>query len=258
MDDLLADKTAVVTGGSSGLGRAISMRFADHGADVVVADVQSEPREGGLPTHRKIDDQTGSEASFSECDVTDKTDLEAAVAAADGFGGVDVMVNNAGIYWLKDFREVTEEDFERMTAINQKGTFFGAQVAAERMVDDGGGSIINMSSMAGIRGFPASSVYCMTKAAVKLLSYSLAAELGPYGVRVNAIHPGTIRTTMTEEDEPHLDGDDSVDEACEDIALRRIGAPDDVAKTALYLASDLGSYINGESIAVDGGMVNLG
>jgi NAD(P)-dependent dehydrogenase (short-subunit alcohol dehydrogenase family) len=144
-----------------------------------------------------------------------------------------------------------------MIGINQKGVFFGAQAAAERMVDAGGGCILNMSSLAGLRGFPTSSLYCMSKGAVRLFTYSLAAELGPAGVRVNAIHPGTIRTTMTTEDEPHV-GDDVESDPAEEIALREVGSPDDVADTALYLASDLGGYVTAESIAVDGGMANVG
>lgn len=247
-----------MTGASSGIGRAIATRFAEHGADVVVADVQSEPRGGGRPTHELIGEETTADATFVECDVTELADLEATMDAADGFGGVEIMVNNAGVYRLKEFLTVTEDDFDWMTGVNQKGVFFGAQAAAERMIGAGtGGCIVNMSSIAGIQGFPTSSLYCMTKGGVRLLTYSLAAELGSEGIRVNAIHPGTIRTSMTTEDEPHLEGEAEA-EARDDIALREIGEPGDVADAALYLASDLGGYVTGESITVDGGMVNVG
>lgn len=257
MGTLLEGRTAVVTGAASGIGRQIALTFAEEGADVVVADLQSEPREGGRPTHERIDDDSPGRAAYVECDVTDRDDLEAAVDGAESFGGLDVMVNNAGIYRRKDFFNVTEVDYERMVAVNQRGVFFGSQVAAERMRERGG-AIINMSSIAGITGFATSSLYCMTKGGVRLLTYSLADELGEYDIRVNAIHPGTIRTTMTVEDEPHLADEESVAEAEAKIALGRVGSPTDVARTALYLASDLGEYITGESIAVDGGMVNVG
>lgn len=254
---LLDSKTAVITGGSSGLGRAMALQFAAEGADVVVADLRETPREGGTPTHQQITETTDSAAEFVECDVTNRADLDAAVDAAETYGGIDVMVNNAGIYRLQRFLDVTEADFDQMMAINQKGVFFGAQAAAARMTEAGAGSIINMSSIAGLRGGAEMATYAMSKGAVKLLTYTLADELGPAGVRVNALHPGIIRTSMTTEDETHLDSPDAVEEERQSIALRRIGSPEDVANVALFLASDLAGYVNGESIAVDGGMVNI-
>jgi NAD(P)-dependent dehydrogenase (short-subunit alcohol dehydrogenase family) len=254
---MLDGKTAVVTGGSSGLGRAMALRFAAEGAGVVVADLRETPREGGRPTHREIQETTGAGATFVECDVTARADLESAIDAAEAFGGVDVMVNNAGIYRLQEFLDVEEADFDQMMGVNQKGVFFGSQAAANRMVDAGGGSIINMSSIAGIRGGAEMATYAMSKGAVKLLTYSLADELGPDGVRVNAIHPGIIRTSMTTEDEAHVDTEEGTERERQSIALRRIGSPEDVADVALFLASDLSGYVNGESIAVDGGMVNI-
>lgn len=258
MDPLLRNRTAVVTGGSSGIGRAIARRFAEHGADIVVADIRSEPREGGEPTHELIETETAATARSVECDVRDPASLDDAVGAAETLGGVDIMVNNAGVYRQQPFLSVDEEEFDRTVSVNQKGVYFGAQAAAERMVAADGGVIINMSSIAGLQGFPNSTLYTMTKAAVTVLTYSLAAELGPDGVRVNAIHPGIIRTTMTTEDEPHLADEAAIAESREDTALRRIGSPDDVGDVALFLASDLGDYVTGESIVVDGGMFNLG
>lgn len=255
MAGLLTDKTAVVTGGASGNGRQISLTFAHHGADVVIADIQSEPREGGRPTHEKIQAETGADAGYVETDVTSTADLTAAVDATDEFGGIDVMVNNAGIFRGEEFLEVTEEDFDQLMDINVKGVFFGAQAAARRMTEHGGGSIINLSSVAGLEGSAEFVTYCTSKGAVRLLTYSLADALGPQGIRVNAIHPGIIETTMTTDDVPIVGGEREA-EFLQTVPLGRNGKPEDVADAAVWLASDLAEYVNGESVTVDGGLTN--
>jgi NAD(P)-dependent dehydrogenase (short-subunit alcohol dehydrogenase family) len=252
-EKLLEEKVAVITGAASGNGRAIADTYADEGADIVVADIQEAPREGGKPTHQRVADDYGVDAKFVECDVTDTASLVEAVDAADEFGGVDIMVNNAGIFRQKEFVEVTEDDYEQMMDINVKGVFFGAQAAAKKMLDtDDGGTIINMSSVAGIIGQATFSVYHTTKGAVRLLTYSLADELGPQGIRVNSIHPGVIETEMTKDDVPI-----ATQESAEATPMGRLGQPDDVAGAALYLASDdLAGYVNGESLIVDGGQAH--
>ncbi|WP_193565070.1 SDR family oxidoreductase [Natronorubrum aibiense] len=255
MSPMLTDDVAVVTGGSSGNGRAIARRFAEEGADIVVADIQESPREGGEPTHELIEAETDANATFVECDVTNVDDLESAVEAAEEFGGVTVMVNNAGIFHGEEFLEVDEDDFGRMMDINVKGVFFGAQAAAKRMVEADGGRIINLSSVAGLEGSGEFVTYCGTKGAVRLLTYAMAAKLGPDGVRVNAIHPGLIETTMTTDDFPIM-GTDAEEDFLQAIPSRRAGQPEDVADAALYLASDLSDYVTGESLVVDGGMTN--
>lgn len=257
MPELLDGKTAVVTGGASGNGRAIARTYAAHGCDVVIADIQVEPREGGTPTHEVIENETTQRATFIDCDVTDNDALAAAVDAADAFGGIDVMVNNAGVYRTETFTEVTEADYRALMDINVKGVFFGAQLAARRMLENGGGSIINMSSIAGIHGSRQSPTYSASKGAVRLLTYALAADLGDDGIRVNAIHPGVIETTMTTEDVP-LIGGDHTDRFRSMIPQGRFGTPNDVADAALFLASDLAGYVNGESLVVDGGMTTSG
>lgn len=255
MSQLLTDRVAVVTGASSGIGRGIARAFADNGADVVVADVREEPREGGTPTHELVADETDSRAEFVECDVSDVADLEAAVEAAENFGGVDVWVNNAGVFRLEEFLDVTPDDYDRLMDVNVKGSFFGAQRAAERMVGNGGGSIINVSSIAGILGNGGYVTYCASKGAVRLLTYALAHRLGPEGVRVNAIHPGGVETAMLQD----ANFDDEVREAfVQSVPSRRMGEPEDVAGAALFLASDLSSYVNGESLVVDGGYTYTG
>lgn len=247
--ELLSGKTAVVTGAASGIGRQISLAFADHGADVVVADIQEGPREGGTPTHEKIEDETDADSVYVECDVRSVDDLENAVETAEEYGGLDIHVNNAGIGDPGNFLKVTEEELDRNLDINLKGFYFGSQVAANHMDE---GAIINMSSIAGLRGNAHGVTYAMAKGAVKVLSYSLADALGP-DIRVNAIHPGAIETelsrgeTITEENRQ---------EVIEGIPRGRIGDPEDVANAAVFLASDLADYVTSHSLLVDGGLIN--
>ena len=252
MFGLLEDDVAVVTGGSSGMGRAMALRFAREGADVVVADVRETPRESGAPTAELVADETDASATFVECDVTEREDLVAAMDAADALGGVTVMVNNAAIFEATDVFEVTEEAYERLMAVNVKGTFFGAQVAGERMRAAAGGSIVNMSSASGLRGVGEWVPYCTSKGAVRLMTYALADAMGPHGIRVNAIHPGVIETEMTAQDVPRSPED--VEEIASGLPSRRAGTAEDVADAALFLASDLSDYVNGQSLAVDGGL----
>lgn len=258
MDALLADDVAVVTGGASGIGRAICLAFADRGADVVVADVRETPREGGTPTHDRIDAETDARATFVDCDVAEPAAIEAAVETADRFGGVTCMVNNAGRFRSESFLEVTPEAYDELMAVNVRGTFFGAQAAASRMVErETDGCILNLSSVAGLTGSPTFATYCASKGAVRLLTYALAAELGPAGIRVNAIHPGLIETALTTEDVPIV-GTDLGEGYLDRVPSGRWGRPDDVADAAVYLASDLAGYVNGASLVVDGGVTNAG
>ena len=253
----LSGKAAVVTGGASGNGREICKTFAREGADVVVADRREEPRQGGTPTHELVAD-AGGEATFVECDVRERSDLVAAVDAAEEFGGIDVMVNNAGIFRGEEFLDVREEGLQQFLDVNVKGVFFGAQVAAERMLDSDGGSIVNMSSIGAVRALGAYTAYDMTKGAVASTTYSLADRFGGEGIRVNCIMPGIIGTAMTEDDVPIVGTDHGEQYAKETIPMERFGDPEEVADAALYLASEQSSYVNGESLVVDGGVTHTG
>lgn len=256
MSELLADRTAVVTGGASGMGRATALLFAEEGADVVIADIQEDPREGGTPTHELIESDTAQEATFVECDVRSPADLEAAVEEADTYGGIDVMFNCAAVIQLESFLEVSESEYQRTMDINAKGVYFGSQAAAKKMTADDGGSIINMSSLSGLQGESNLVSYCASKGAVTLMTYALAAELGPEGVRVNSIHPAAAETAMMGEDVGML-GTDAEEEYAETIPLGRLARPEEVAEVALFLASDRASFVNGESVSVDGGKSNI-
>ena len=255
----LDGETAVVTGGASGIGRTIATTFATAGADVVVADVQAEPRRGGVPTHELIatDTDTDAEATYVECDVTDRTALQTAIDATDEFGGLTVMVNNAGVFGPSgSITEISVEAYRELLAINLDSVFVGSKLAAERLIErDSGGSIINVSSIAGLQGYGDLIPYSTAKGGVRTLTYSLADELGPHGIRVNAVHPGTVETAMTTEDLPIV-GTEQETVLEQTIPLGKLAQPADVANAVLFLASDMASHITAESLTVDGGKRN--
>ncbi|USZ73669.1 SDR family oxidoreductase [Natronosalvus halobius] len=254
---LLENRTAVITGAASGVGRGIAIRFAEEGANVVVADVQRRPREGGPSTVTVVTDETDGEAAHVTCDVTSTDQLRDAIDAAEQFGGIDILVNNAGILSNTSFEEMTESEYDRLMDINVKGVFFGSQIAAKRMREnERGGAIINLSSVLGIRGSGKYVAYVASKGAVRSMTYALADELGPDGIRVNAIHPGTIETQMNREDIELL-GTESENQVKRSVALRRLGHPTDIGNVAVFLASELSDYVTGVSIPVDGGEVNI-
>ena len=255
MDDQLSGDVAVVTGGSSGNGRRIALTMAERGAAVVVADVDEDPREGGTPTHERIED-TGGDARFVDCDVSEVGNLRDAVSVAERFGGVTIMVNNAGITHSSDFLETTEAEYDRLMAINAKGVFFGSQAAARSMIDHGHeGAIVNVSSISGLTGRGDGVRYCTSKGAVRLMTYALADRLGRHGIRVNAVHPGLTETSMTADDLSVI-GTESARAYERATPLGRVGQPQDVADAVSFLAGPQASFVNGESLVVDGGVTN--
>lgn len=254
---LLAGKTAIVTGGSSGNGRAIAQGFAAQGARVLVADLTDTPREGGAPTATLIEASHPGQARFFACDVTSLDDLAQLVAAAvDWTGQLDIMVNNAGILRKEPILEATEATFQAMIDVNVKSVLFGCQAAARVMVPQGSGVILNMCSIAGMRGTGGFVHYNMTKGAVRLISYALADELGPHGIRVNNVAPGIMRTLMNVEDDPVI-GTDAGEGYLPMIPARRWGEPSEVADACVYLASDMASYVTGITHVVDGGYLRI-
>lgn len=256
MQSLLANDVAVVTGAASGNGRAISLALAEHGADVVVSDVRESPRDGGRPTHERINRETDAAAQYVECDVTRSSDLEEAVEAAVAFGDFSIMVNNAGVSEQGSFLSTSRDEYDRIMDTNVWGPFLGSQIAAERMIETGrGGSIINISSITGINGRGDGVTYSTSKGAIRLMTYALADALGSEGIRVNAIHPGLIDTSMSTED-VRVMGTDAEEAYKRQAALGRVGRPGDVAGAVIYLASSLSDFVTGESIIVDGGVMN--
>lgn len=253
MSDILKNKVVIVTGASSGIGRAIAIRAAEHGAKaVIVADITEAPREGGQPTVEEIE-AIGSAARFVKTDVSKRADNDALVEASAEFGGVDVMIANAGITLRTDGADVPEDDYHRLLSINLDGPLFGAQAAARQMKANGkGGSIVLMASMGGISGAGITVAYSTSKGGVVLMAKSLADALGPDGIRVNAVAPGTIDTEL-------LRTSPGIAEASEGFRkrtpLRRLGQPSEVGDAVAYLGSDLSSYVSGIALLVDGGLL---
>jgi NAD(P)-dependent dehydrogenase (short-subunit alcohol dehydrogenase family) len=180
--------------------------------------------------------------------------LTETVEAAEAAGGIDIMVNNAGIWHAEDFFEVTEDEYQRMMDINLKGAYFGSQIAAEHLVEhDDGGAIINISSIAGLFGNGNWPTYSASKGGLTMLTYSLAHKLGEHGVRANAIHPGGIQTMIGGETTDPEAAAEQAQQFTQMVPLGRYGQPDDIAGAATFLASDLAKYVTGESLVVDGG-----
>lgn len=235
----LDGRVAVVTGGARGIGAAYVRALHLAGARVVVADVLEE--EG-----RALVDELGERTLFVRLDVTEEAQwAEAVDAAVATFGSLDVLVNNAGIANAAPIEHLTTEKWNAVIAVNLTGTFFGCRAVVPVMKRQERGSIINISSVEGMRGSPGLHGYTAAKFGVRGLSASLAVELGPFGIRVNSVHPGFINTSMTSRIDPaHLD-----------IPLGRPGEPEDLAGTIVFLAGDASSFTSGAEFVVDGGMI---
>jgi 3alpha(or 20beta)-hydroxysteroid dehydrogenase len=235
----LDGRVCLVTGGARGIGEAYVRALHAASGRVVVADILDD--EGAA-----LAAELGERALYVHLDVTDESQWQAAVAASvDAFGAVDVLVNNAGIANAAPIEHLTTAKWDAVIAVNLTGTFFGCRAVVPAMKAQGRGSIINISSVEGMRGSPGLHGYTAAKFGVRGLSQSLAVELGPFGIRVNSVHPGFIRTTMT----------DRIDPAHLDIPLGRPGDPSDVAGTVVFLASDASSFTSGAEFVVDGGMI---
>lgn len=247
----LDGQVAVVTGGARGIGFAISRRFAEAGAHVVIGDIDEVAAKEAADRLLAL----GYGASGFHLDATDLREIgELADVAIREHGRLDIWVNNAGIYPMAPVMDMTEDDYDEVIDLNLKGTFFGAREAAKRMQD--GGVIINLASTAGFRGYPNASHYVASKHGVRGVTRSLAAEFGPLGIRVMALAPTLIETPGIEEARPLMDElgmGDMFDQIAEMLPLGRAGVPDDVARVALFCASDLAGFLTGSTIPVDGG-----
>lgn len=248
------DETVIVTGGSSGIGRAIATEFGRAGATVLNADIRSEPKDADttLPTHEVVS-EAGGHGEYVETDVATPDDLTAVVEVAREFGGVDVMVNNAGWFDRAPMFDVDKETFDRIHEINAGGVFFGSKAAAADMIDrDAPGSIVNVGSISSTHAQVDQIPYDSTKGGIRMITRGAALECAEHGVRVNAVAPGHIATEFGS-GAAKKEASVEAGETMKPIPLDRVGYPDDIAGAALFLASDAASYITGEMVYVDGG-----
>ncbi|CAN5518477.1 3-oxoacyl-ACP reductase FabG [soil metagenome] len=241
---LLDGQTVVVTGGAQGLGYAIAERFIAEGARVVLGDLDLAATEAAAAA------LGGDDVAVAvRCDVTRGDEVEALVGAAvERFGGLDIMVNNAGITRDATMRKMTEDQFDQVISVHLKGTWNGTRHAAAIMRENKRGAIINMSSLSGKVGLVGQTNYSAAKAGIVGMTKAAAKELAHLGVRVNAIQPGLIRSAMTEAMPQRI-----WDQKVAEVPMARAGEPDEVAKVALFLASDLSSYMTGTVMEVTGG-----
>ena len=244
----LIDKVAIVTGGGSGIGRSVAIRFAKEGAKVTIADIDST---GGEETLGLIK-ESGGEAIFVKTDVKDSRQIKELIdITTSTFGSLNILVNNAGISHseVKSI-DLPEEEWDLVIDINLKSVFLGIKYAVPELIKSGGGAIINTSSLLGLKGKSYQAAYNASKAGVVLLTQNAALEYGKNKIRVNAIAPGVIDTKIIEgwrQDERKWPIISRAN------ALRRIGTPDEVANAILFLASDEASFITGATLSVDGG-----
>ena len=244
----LEGKVALITGAARGQGAAEARLFAQEGAKVIVADV-SDPE--GIAVAAEIA-EAGGDAIYVHLDVTDESEWDAAVqSAVTSFGKLDILVNNAGIWRRGHVMETSSEQWDDIMDVNAKGVFLGTKAAIPEMRKAGGGSIVNISSTAGLVGSKTSSAYSASKGAVRIFSKSTAIQYASEGIRANSIHPGPIDTDMGDQVWPDST---SREASISRTALSRIGTAQDIAYGALYLASDESSFVTGSELVIDGGV----
>ena len=246
---LLTGKTALVTGAARGIGKAIALKFASEGANIAFTDLVIDEEHGGLATEREIA-ALGVKAKGYASNAADFTQSEEVVnLVKEKFGSVDILVNNAGITKDGLMLRMTELQWDAVINVNLKSAFNFIHACVPVMMRQRGGSIINMASVVGVHGNAGQANYAASKAGMIALAKSVGQEMGPKGIRANAIAPGFIDTAMTQALPENIRK-----EWISKIPLRRGGTVEDIANTALFLASDLSSYVCGQVIQVDGGM----
>jgi 3alpha(or 20beta)-hydroxysteroid dehydrogenase len=239
--DRLKGKVILISGGARGQGAAEARLFVSEGGRVVIGDVLES--EG-----RQLASELGHAARFVPHDVTQEKDWEAAISAARRLGGLHGLVNNAGIYQPRSLMETETELFERHMRINQLGCFLGMKTVVPLMEQSGGGSIANISSVAGLRGSPGAIAYSATKWALRGMTKAAAIDLAPRNIRVNSVHPGPIDTEML-----HVRTPEQNRQRLQLVPMKRMGTAEEVASLVLYLLSDESVYVTGAEIAIDGG-----
>jgi NAD(P)-dependent dehydrogenase (short-subunit alcohol dehydrogenase family) len=248
----LEGKRAIITGAATGIGATTARMFAQEGARVVVADINDEL---GGRTAAEIRDG-GGEAHFIRTDVTRESDVEALVNdGAEALGGLDVLFNNAGAQRSGPITEFAQDQWDLLMAVNPRSCFFGVKHAVPVLRQAGGGSIINMASLAAVKGGAGLTAYSASKGAIVAFTKALAPELAPHNIRVNAVCPGWIDTPFNQPAIDFMGGREEQDRIVKQIVpLGRQGTPEEIAPTVVYLASDGSSYMTGQALVVDGGV----
>lgn len=249
----LKDRVALVTGAGQGIGLACAEALAREGAHVLMADLKEDAIRGEASRLA----QGGARAAWIVCDVTRRDHVNRAVArAVSEFGRLDILVANAGIVHAAEFLDLEEADFDRVMAVNLKGVLLAGQAAARQMVKQGGGgAIVNMSSVNAVLAIPNQVPYVVSKGAVNQLTKVMAVALAPHGIRVNGIGPGTILTELART--AVLGNPEAERKVLSRTPMGRMGEPEEIAKVAVFLASDAASYLTGQTIYPDGGRLAL-
>ena len=244
----LEGKVALISGGARGQGAVEAQMFASEGAKVVIGDILDD---AGRQTEAQLR-ELGYECTYVHLDVTSESDWTDAVqAAVDAYGKLDILLNNAGILIRKNIEDTSADEWDRIFAVNAKGVFLGTKAALPALRENGGGSIINISSTAGLVGSPnGSASYTATKGAVRLFTKSTAIQHAAEGIRCNSIHPGPIETDMIADT---LNDPDNLALRMQRLPLGRVGKPSEIAYGAIYLASDESSFVTGSELVIDGG-----
>jgi len=252
--DRHADRTVIVTGSSSGIGRRIAFQFGEEGANIVCASRSNEPKQGkhydtvvSLPTEEKIREETPGEAVFISTDISEPDETEALVdETVNTFDGIDVLVNNAGISTVGDSQSTTTEDWRKMLGVDLDGTFFCCKFAIPHL-KEAAGQIVNIASVNATEG-GSGPAYAAAKAGQVNLTRDLAVELGPHNVNVNCISPGFVKTPIQD-----YQDQESIQRSREQTLLPSLGEPEEIADVVTFLASEDASYVHGANIYVDGG-----
>lgn len=243
----LEKKVALITGGARGMGAAEARLFSKEGSKVVIGDVLDSD---GKRLEAEIN-ETGGQCRFVHLDVTSERQWVSAIEeTVSTFGKIDILVNNAGIYRVNNILDTSTEEWDQVMDINAKGVFLGTKAVIPYMKQNGGGSIVNISSVAGLVGNRMSSAYTASKGAVRLFTKSTAIQYAGDAIRANSVHPGTIESPMTEQ---LLENPDYRDDRMRRTPIGRLGKPEDVAFGVLYLASDESSFVTGAELVIDGG-----